>query len=113
MSHGPRRPILKHGHVPNSHVSCSAANALPAMVRPRGSTKSSGKPASFGNASNGWAYDAKLTRRKKETRNRVAKAQRSRLDFVYLAHWAEDLGVADLLSRLLQDAGLRSGEEAR
>ncbi len=37
---------------------------------------------------------------------RVAKAQRSRLDLVYLVHWAEDLGVTDLLSQLLQDSGL-------
>ncbi len=43
----------------------------------------------------------------------VAKAQRSRLDLAYLAHWAEDLGVSDLLSRLLQDAGLKSEGEAK
>lgn len=36
----------------------------------------------------------------------VAKAQRSSLDLAYLAHWAKDLGVADLLNRLLQDAEL-------
>ena len=36
----------------------------------------------------------------------VAKAQRSALDLAYLAHWADDLGVTDLLNRLLQDAGL-------
>ncbi|HPD15722.1 MAG TPA: hypothetical protein PLE19_12270 [Planctomycetota bacterium] len=37
----------------------------------------------------------------------VAKAQRQRLDLAYLACWAEDLGVTDLLNRLLGDAGLR------
>ena len=43
----------------------------------------------------------------------VAKAQRSTLDLAYLAHWAEDIGVTDLLNRLLQDAGLKSGGEPK
>lgn len=36
----------------------------------------------------------------------VAKAQRGSLEFPYLKRWAEDLGVTDLLNRLLDDAGL-------
>jgi len=36
----------------------------------------------------------------------VAKTQRSALDLAYLAHWAEDIGVADLLNRLLRDSEL-------
>jgi hypothetical protein len=43
----------------------------------------------------------------------VAKARRSSLDLPYLAHWAEDLGLSDLLSRLLQDAGLKLGGETK
>lgn len=43
----------------------------------------------------------------------VAKVQRSRLDLAYLAHWAEDLGVSDLLNRLLRDAGLKPNGEAK
>ncbi|MBM4042753.1 MAG: hypothetical protein FJ290_30055 [Planctomycetes bacterium] len=38
----------------------------------------------------------------------VAKARRSSLDLVYLAHWARDLGVTDLVTRLLRDAELGS-----
>ena len=36
----------------------------------------------------------------------VLKVQGERLDFAYLHHWAKELGVADLLGRALQDAGL-------
>ena len=36
----------------------------------------------------------------------VLKVQRSALDRAYLAHWAGELGVADLLQRALDDAGL-------
>lgn len=36
----------------------------------------------------------------------VLKVQASALDLAYLQHWAVDLGVADLLQRALDDAGL-------
>lgn len=36
----------------------------------------------------------------------VLKVQGSALDRSYLAHWAGELGVADLLQRALDDAGL-------
>lgn len=36
----------------------------------------------------------------------VLKVQGERLDRVYLAHWATELGLADLLDRALGDAGL-------
>ena len=41
----------------------------------------------------------------------VAKTQRSALDLAYLAQWADDLGVADLLERLLTDSGLANAGE--
>jgi hypothetical protein len=36
----------------------------------------------------------------------VAKVRRFALDLAYLTHWADDLGVSDLVTRLLRDAGL-------
>ena len=36
----------------------------------------------------------------------VLKVQAGALDRAYLAHWARELGVADLLQRALDEAGL-------
>ena len=36
----------------------------------------------------------------------VTKVQRARLDLDYLRHWAVELGVADLLARALESAGI-------
>ncbi len=36
----------------------------------------------------------------------VTKVQRARLDLYYLRHWAVELGVADLLARALEAAGI-------
>ena len=41
----------------------------------------------------------------------VTKVQRARLDLCYLKHWAVELGVADLLDRALEAAGI-SGQSA-
>jgi hypothetical protein len=47
----------------------------------------------------------------------VTKVQRARLDLPYLRHWAVELGVADLLARALEAAGIseqsESGDESR
>jgi hypothetical protein len=35
----------------------------------------------------------------------VLKVQKQNLDLAYLHHWAAEIGVADLLTRALQEAG--------
>ena len=42
----------------------------------------------------------------------VLKLQCFNLDFDYLQHWAREIGVADLLERALQDAGITEESEA-
>ncbi len=39
----------------------------------------------------------------------ILRVQRQRLDFDYLATWAESLGLSDLLHRAYRDAGLPVG----
>jgi len=41
----------------------------------------------------------------------VAKARRASLDLEYLTRWAEELGVSELLARLLQDSGVNPQAE--
>ena len=41
----------------------------------------------------------------------MLKVQGTSLDFVYLAHWAADLAVSDLLQTALEDAGLEQEKE--
>jgi hypothetical protein len=42
----------------------------------------------------------------------VTKVQRARLDLAYLRRWAVELGVADLLVRALEAAGIREQPES-